>query len=69
MTEGRWEYEVAWFPPDGPDKTKTGLTEARARRLADTLHENGGSFPIISRRKIIVTEWEMVENYIERDQP
>jgi hypothetical protein len=61
-----WEYEVAWFPQNGPDQTRAGLTEAAARKLAD---KHAESVPIIYRRKIVITEWEMVENYIDRDQP
>jgi hypothetical protein len=59
-----WEYEVAWFPQDRPDQTRIGLTETAARKLADKHAED---VPIISRRKIVVTEWEIVENYLERE--
>lgn len=57
------EWEVAWFPPDKPDQSKTYEDEGKARRrFSDALAEHHA--PILSKRvvRIEIDSWEIVES-------
>lgn len=56
-----YEWEVAWFPPDGPDQCRVFQSEGRARDRYAVARELGHN-PIMSRRTITVSEWQIVEN-------
>lgn len=61
MSEERAEWEVAWFPSDQPDQKRTYADEGKARDRFATADELG-HFPILSRRVIVVSDWEIVAN-------
>jgi hypothetical protein len=56
-----YEWEVAWFPSDGPDQVRRFQSQARARDRFAVARELG-HVPIMSRRTIAVSEWQIVEN-------
>lgn len=53
------EWEVAWFPPDSPDQSRTYTDEERARKVYEAARARG-HHPILSRRTVTVSEWVMV---------
>lgn len=56
-----YEWEVAWFPPDKPDQVRTFQSEGQARDRYAVAQELG-HWPILSRRTITVSEWQIVAN-------
>lgn len=63
MDEGiEFQYEVAWFPPNGPDRTRT-FTGPKAMEKAERFMEGAADMaPILSRREVIVGPWVVVSN-------
>jgi len=59
--EIKTEWEVAWFPSDGPDASKTYATEAAAVRKFEAEKEHG-SFPALSTRTVSISDWDVVRN-------
>lgn len=55
-------WRVTWFPPDKEQLSVQG-TEAKVRTIADREAEWN---PIIERRQIIRTAWELAENSFDR---
>lgn len=53
-TEVQWR--VTWFPPDRAQRQFTGTERAVRKRAEEEDYWN----PIIERREVIVSEWEMV---------
>ena len=59
----RIEYEVAWFPRESPDRTRVFTDVAKAEAFfADRAEE--GSCPILFRREVITTDWQMIRNSV-----
>lgn len=57
------EWEVAWFPHNRGDQTRTMVSETEARRLFRRM-KTAGYAPILSKRTVTVTAWEIVENSV-----
>jgi hypothetical protein len=63
MNEHEVQWQVTWFPADRPDAHKTYVEEGTARaRFAAEIEQ--GTSPILSKRDILTTPWETVENSV-----